>query len=99
MVAVDSEEVYNNTNLAMSTLSSKLFLKSHLSHYTEKDLEVLDSYRTKSVCGMLCGCQDKSALAKSLIEIDVSKAHAAALNEMTEIPIFNEFDAFRPYEN
>ena len=47
VVVVDSEEVYNNMNVAMCTLNSKLFLKSHLSYYTSKDLEVLDSYRTK----------------------------------------------------
>ena len=47
VVAVDSEEVYNAMSLAMCTLTSKLFLKSHLSYYTERDLDVLDSYRTK----------------------------------------------------
>jgi len=52
-VVVDNEEVYNNMNQAMSTLNSKLFLKSHLSFYTEKDSEVLDSYRTKPICGNL----------------------------------------------
>ena len=53
VVVVDSEDVYNNMNQAMSTLSSKLFPKSHLSFYTEKDSEVLDSYRTKPICGNL----------------------------------------------
>ena len=69
VVVVDNEEVYNNMNQAMSTLSSKLFLKNHLSFYTEKDSEVLDSYRTKPICGNLC-MQQKS---DKLIEIDVSK--------------------------
>ncbi len=40
VVVVDTEEVYNNMNLSMCTLTSKLFLKSHLSYYTAKDLEV-----------------------------------------------------------
>ena len=31
VVVVDTEEVYNNMNLAMCTLTSKLFLKSHFS--------------------------------------------------------------------
>ena len=74
-------------------MNSKLFLKSHLSYYTEKDLEIIDSYRTKPICGMLCDNP-----AKSLIEIDVSKAYTAAFNDIVEIPIFNEFDAFKPYE-
>ncbi len=35
--------------------------------------------------------------AKKLIEIDVSKAYAAAFCEITETPICNEFDNFRLY--
>ena len=51
VVVVDSEEVYNNMNLAMCTLNSKLFLKHHLSYHTVKDLEILDACRTKPICG------------------------------------------------
>ena len=36
---------------------------------------------------------------KNVIEIDVSKAYTSAFCEISEIPIFNEFDAFKPYEN
>ena len=36
VVVVDSEEVYNNMNKGMAQLNSKLFLKNHLSYYTEK---------------------------------------------------------------
>ena len=53
VVVVDSEDVYNNMSQAMSALNSKLFLRSHLSHYTEQDLQVLDTYRTKPICGNL----------------------------------------------
>jgi hypothetical protein len=95
VIVVDSEDVYNNMNQAMHTLKSKLFLKSHLSYYTAKDLEVLDAYRTKPICGNLADNRRVS----NLIEIDVSKAYTAAFCDITEIPIFNEFDAFRPYES
>ena len=79
-------------NQAMSAMNGKLFLKSHLSYYTDKDLEIMDSYRTKPICGNLKQqCND-------LIEIDVSKAYTSAFNGITEIPIFNEFDAFKPYD-
>ena len=92
---VDSEEVYNTMNLAMCTLNSKLFLKSHLSYYTAKDLEVLDAYRTKPICGNLC----KQETSDRLIEIDVSKAYTSAFCEIAEIPIINELDAFKPYDD
>ena len=89
VVVVDTEEVYNNMNLAMCTLTVKLFLKSHLSYHTAKDLEVLDSYRTKPICGNLL-----KHPSKNVIEIDVSKAYTSAFCDIAEIPIFNEFDAF-----
>ena len=34
VVVVDDENTYNNMNQAMSDMKSKLFLKQHLSHYT-----------------------------------------------------------------
>ena len=95
LVVVDREDVYNNMNQAMATLNSKLFLKSHLSYYTEKDLEVLDLFRTKPICGNLRAHQSD----EKLIEIDVSKAYTAAFCNITEIPIFNEFDAWKPYDS
>jgi hypothetical protein len=33
-----------------------------------------------------------------MVEIDVTKAYTSALGSITEIPIFNEFDAFVPYD-
>ena len=92
VVVVDDEQTYNNMNEAMNAMKTKLFLKNHLSYYTEADLQIMDSYRTKPICGMLGAKQD------NLIEIDVSKAYTSAFNDITKIPIFNEFDAFKPYE-
>jgi len=94
VVIVDGEETYNNMNQAMTALTSKLFLKSHLSYYTEQDLDILDSYRTKPICGNLRAHQPKD----KLIEIDVSKAYTASFCDISEIPLFNEFDNFKPYQ-
>jgi hypothetical protein len=33
----------------------------------------------------------------NLVEIDVSKAYTSALIKIDNIPIFNEFDIFQPY--
>ncbi len=70
-------------------------MKSHLSHYTEQDVDILDVYRTKPVCGKLCASPINTVSVKKLIEIDVSKAYTAAFCDITEIHIFNEFDSFR----
>ena len=32
------------------------------------------------------------------MEIDLAKAYTSAFREITDIPIFNEFDSFKPYE-
>ena len=37
--------------------------------------------------------------ASRVVEIDVSKAFTAAFQQITEIPIFNEFDSFTIYNN
>ena len=80
-MVVDDEATYNNMVQAMTALNNKLFLKSHLSHYTEQDVDILDAYRTKPICGML-GCSPVQE--KNLIEVDVSKAYTAAFCETTE---------------
>ena len=100
VVVVDDEATYNKMSQAMTILNNRLFLKSHLSHYTEQDIDILDAYRTKPVCGKVVNVDRASPgtpTVKKLIEIDVSKAYTAAFCEITEIPIFNEFDSFRPY--
>jgi len=93
-VVVDDEGTYNNMNRAMFELGSKLFSKSHKSYYTDEDLNILDRYRTKPICGTL----EESRPSKGLIEIDISKAYTSAFSSITEIPVFNEFDAFKPYD-
>jgi hypothetical protein len=70
-------------------------LKSHLSHYAEKDLEVADSCRTKPIRGNL----NSQRKGDGLSEIDASKAHTASFCDITEIQIFNEFDRFKPCTN
>jgi hypothetical protein len=34
-----------------------------------------------------------------MVEIDINKAYTSALMKITRIPIFNEFDNFKPYKN
>jgi hypothetical protein len=98
VVVVDDEATYNNMNQAMRAMNSKLFLKRHLSYYTDKDLEIIDCYKTKPICLMLYASPVNNNLAKSLIEIDVSMANTSAFNDIVEIPICNEFNAFEPYD-
>jgi hypothetical protein len=36
---------------------------------------------------------------RDLAEIDISKAHTAAFSKIKQIPIFNEFDIWKKYNN
>ena len=94
VVVVEDEATYNAMNQAMTTFNHKIFMNGHKSYYTDLDLDILDEYRTRPIVGNLKAVANKS----EMVEIDLSKAYTAALSDITEIPIFNEFDAFCPYE-
>ena len=78
---------------AMNKFNNALFKSEHKSHYSKQDVDMLDEYRTVVPVGML-----KDAVG-DLIEIDISKAFTSAFTEITEIPVFNEFDSFSLYNN
>ena len=78
---------------AMNQFNNALFKAEHKSHYSKQDVDILDEYRTVVPIGMM-----KDAVS-DLIEIDVSKAFTSAFQQITEIPVFNEFDSFSLYKN
>ena len=93
VVVVDDEETYNAMNQAMMAFNHRIFLNGHKSYYTDIDIDILDEYRTRPLVGNL-----STIPAVPMAEIDVTKAYTSALGSITEIPIFNEFDAFVPYD-
>jgi hypothetical protein len=93
VIVIDNEQTYNNMSNAMSTIHSKIFLKTHKSYFTEDDLLILNEYRTKPIVGNIGSNQD------NMIEIDISRAYTSQFSQITKIPIFNEFDNFKPYNN
>ena len=38
-------------------------------------------------------------LSDSLIEKDITKAYTAAFEKINKVPVFNEFDIWKPYKN
>ena len=78
---------------AMNKLNNALFKAEHKSHYSKQDVDILDEYRTVVPVGTM------KDVVNNLIEIDVSKAFTSAFQQITEIPIFNEFDSFTIYKN
>ena len=82
-------------NSAMITFNNSLFKSEHKSFYSNIDIDILDEYRTLVPMGMLKPISDDIPI----VEIDVSKAFTHALIQITQVPIFNEFDNFKPYDN
>ena len=95
IIVVDSEEVYNKMNEAMTKYNKQLFKKEHKSYYTEQDIDVLDEYRTVVNVGKILPIDED----EDMVEIDVTKAFTKAFTNISKIPIFNEFDNFPPYDN
>ena len=81
---------------AMNKLNNAMFKAEHKSHYSKRDVDILDEYRTVVPVGML---NDVVNNLTNLIEIDISKAFTSAFQQITEIPVFNEFDSFSLYKN
>jgi len=82
-------------NEAMTTFNNRLFRQEHKSFYTQEDVDILDEYRTFANVGWL---RAKPKGLKDLVEIDRNKAFTAAFSEITQVPVFNEFDNFRSYQ-
>ena len=77
----------------MSHFGAQLFKQEHKSYYNQQDIDILDEYRTIANIGWL----KKTKTPKKLVEIDVSKAYTAAFMQIKRVPVFNEFDIWKPY--
>ena len=93
-IVVETAEEYNNQYLARQQVYLQLFKKEYLSAYSTNDIATLNSCRTVANC-----CQLRQ-LRKGVktAGIDLIKAHTSYLQNITEVPVFNEFDSFRPYD-
>ena len=92
-IAVETEGIYNKMNQAMANFNHAL-IKPELKSYSKTDIDILDEYRTTVPIGRLSKMEDVD-----VVEIDISKAFAAAFLKIDKAPVFNEFDYFRPYDN
>jgi hypothetical protein len=82
-------------NEEMIKFHDAIFKNRYKSYYNAEDIAILDEYRTVVNIGMI---QDLPKKTK-LVEIDRTKAFTAAFMEITKVPVFNEFDIFKPYNN
>ena len=93
-IVVSSERVHNRTSKAMFAMNKKMFNEPHKSHYNKVDVQVLDECRTVVPVGLLR--QDEGC---KLTEIDLNKAFTKAFTNIVKIPVFRQFDVWKPYKN
>ena len=82
-------------NKAMLNFNKSLFNLSHKSFYNDIDSQFLDEARTVVPFVLLCERSD----IENEIEIDISKAFTHAFITISEIPVFNQFDIWRSFDD
>ena len=93
LVYVTDVNCYNRCDEAMAHCNNQIFRMDHKSYYNKQDMDILNEYRTIANVGFL----HKVENAFGLVEIDISKAYTKAFMRIKAVPVFNEFDVFRPY--
>ena len=95
-IAVDDEKTYNNMNEAMFNFNKALFNPLHKSFYNQVDLKIYKEAETIPPTGLL---KPREHIPKEVTEIDITKAYTSRLININKIPVFNQFDIWRPYAN
>ena len=92
-IAVDTENKYNKVSEEMFKFHKKLFTENHRSYYTDLDVEILDECRTIVPYGSF------KHLVKDteLCSIDKRKAFSKSASDIVKVPVFKEFDVWKPY--
>ena len=92
-IAVDTEEKYNKVSEEMFKFHKKLFTENHKSYYTDLDVEILDECRTIVPYGRFKHLNSDTELCS----IDKRKAFSKSASDMVKVPVFKEFDVWKPY--
>ena len=100
-IAVNTEDKYNKVSEEMFKFHKKLFTENHKSYYTDLDVEILDECRTIVPYGRLVRLingRDMHLIYNSeLCSIDRRKAFSKSASDIVKVPVFKEFDVWKPY--
>ena len=107
-ITVEAEQTYNNMSRAMYDFNQALFNPLHKSYYNESDMEVFKQCHTIAPCGRIPQIHYNRDLETDIktyylfrehcVEIDRRKAYTWAYNQIVEVPVFCEFDIWKPYD-
>ena len=93
-VSVENEKLFNDMNREMFNFNKKIFNDAHKSYYSQTDIDILDEAQTIVPTGYF-----KNNSTNETVEIDRTKAFTKAFSKITHIPVFTEFDIWKPYQN
>ena len=77
----------------MFKFHKKLFTENHKSYYTDLDAEILDECRTIVPYGSF----NHLVKDNELCSIDKRKAFSKSASDIVKVPVFKEFDVWKPY--
>ena len=77
----------------MFNFEMSVFRKEHKSYYSQQDIDILDEFRMVANVRAALPAKEQAGT----VEIDISKSYTAAFTKIRNIPAFNEFDHFKPY--
>ena len=95
-ITVDDEETYNNINRAMFDFNKGLFNPLHKSYYNQEDFDIYEQTKTIVASGTFYRDED---IPKNIVEADISKAFTGSLIDISEVPVFNQFDKWKVYKD
>ena len=78
----------------MFKFQASIFKSEHKSNYSKQDVDILDEFRAVANVGHMRQVNEKN----DLIKLDITKAYTAAFAKIKNVPVFNEFDLFKPYK-
>ena len=107
-ITVEAEQTYNNMSRAMYDFNQALFNPLHKSYYNESDMEIFKQCHTIAPCGRIPQFHYNSEeeydmktyylFREHCVEIDRRKAYTWAYNQIVEVPVFCEFNIWKPYD-
>ena len=96
-VMVPDVETLNNLHQVRHEFTSSIIRSDYKSFYSEKDMEVFKDFRSRAKYGIF-DIKDRRD-PDDLVEIDITKAYTAAFEKIDKVPVFNEFDIWKPYND
>ena len=100
-ICVENEVVFNKLSGAMLKFKNDVFKPCHKSYYNECDIPLFENCRTIVPSGKLYNIgklyKQRGISISDMVELDVRKAFTKAFIDINRVPVFSQFDEWKPY--